>query len=241
MHRDLHAFPTRRSADLSTARATLVLACCDPAAGLLSAEYARTTGDRLLVFHRSGAESLDLLGAGRVHVAGLHYSTKDQPEKNVDMVRRRLGDGYRLLRVADWEEGVALPVADRCRSASMAVCRSRRVAAREPGSGARACLDELLNGRPVSGRIVSGHAAVACAVRDGWADAGVCVRLSASEARLRFLPVRTESLDLCYAEDLHSIPRIRGLVSLLRSRAYRQLLGDLPGYDTTHTGAMMQV
>ena len=74
--------------------------------------------------------------------------------------------------------------------------RRLRWAAREPGSAARECLDELLGNRHFSGRVVNGHAAVAEAVRAGWAEAGVCVRFSAAEAGLNFLPVPgSEALD----------------------------------------------
>src|SRR5262245_3840909 len=42
--------------------ATLVVACCDPAAGILAAEYARATGYRLLALQRSSRQALTLLG-----------------------------------------------------------------------------------------------------------------------------------------------------------------------------------
>ena len=45
----------------AAAETTLVMACCDPAAGLLAAEYARASGFRLLVFPRGGRAALDLL------------------------------------------------------------------------------------------------------------------------------------------------------------------------------------
>ena len=59
--------------------------------------------------------------------------------------------------------------------------------------------------------MVNGHAAVAEAVRAGWAEAGVCVRFSAAEAGLNFLPVRSEALDLCFPATLQHDPRIQAL------------------------------
>src|SRR4051794_20659284 len=65
----------RAGADFPTAdadpAATLVLASCDPAAGLLAADYARVSGFRLLALPRSGRQALALLGRGLVHVAGV--------------------------------------------------------------------------------------------------------------------------------------------------------------------------
>lgn len=74
---------------------TLVMACCDPSAGLLAGEYARASGFRMLVLQRGGAAALDLLQRGLVHVAGVHRSTTDHPGRNAETVRERLGTGYR--------------------------------------------------------------------------------------------------------------------------------------------------
>jgi molybdate-binding protein/DNA-binding XRE family transcriptional regulator len=223
----------------SAAATTLVMASCDPAAGLLAAEYARASGFRLLVFPRSGRMALELLRQKLVHVAGLHYSTEAAPERNAETVRAQIGGDCRLLRVAKWESGIALAADDRSRSAESVARRHLRWAARETGSAARECLDGLLGQRPFAGREVSGHAAVAEAVRAGWAEAGVCVRFSAAEAGLNFLPVRSEILDLCFPVAFQHDPRIQALVRLLRDRVCRRLISELPGYDARETGELL--
>jgi molybdate-binding protein/DNA-binding XRE family transcriptional regulator len=223
----------------STAETTLVMASCDPAAGLLAAEYARASGFRLLVFPRGGRAALELLRQKLVHVAGLHYSTKEAPERNAETVRSQFGGDCRLLRVAKWESGIALASDDRSRSTESVARRGLRWAARESGSAARECLDGLLGKRQFAGREVNGHAAVAEAVRAGWAEAGVCVQFSAVEAGLNFLPVRSETLDLCFPAAFQHDPRIQALVRLLRGRACRRLISELPGYDARETGEML--
>ena len=220
---------------------TLTVATCDPAAGLLAGEYGRATGFRLLVFPRSGSRALELLKQGLVHVAALHRSTGKHPQRNAETVGERLGRGFHLLRVAEWEEGLALPADNSSRTAASVARRTQCWAGREPGSGARECLDELLEGRRFAGREVGGHAAVAEAVRSGWAGAGVCVRLSAEEAGLHFLPVRTESLDFCFSTRSQRDPRIQALVRVLRSRGCRRLMSELPGYDARQTGEVTPV
>lgn len=221
---------------VSSPPATLVLACCDPASGLLASAYARASGFRLLVIERGGAAALDLLERGLVHVAGIHRSTVEEPERNAETVLTRLGTGHRLLRVAEWQEGLAIPSSEKSRSLSSITRRCDRWALREPGSAARECLDELLDSRPAPGRCVPGHTAVAGAIRAGWADAGVCVEIAAIDAGLRFLPVRTESLDLCIPATHLRDPRVKALVTLLRSKSHRSLISDLPGYNARHTG-----
>jgi molybdate-binding protein/DNA-binding XRE family transcriptional regulator len=230
-----------RDSGSSIAETTLVVACCDPAIGLLAAEYARVSGFRLLAFPQGSAAALDLLKRGLVHLAGLHRSTVEQPGRNAEAARAQLGVGFYLLRAAQWEEGVALAADDRTRSLQSVARGGRRWALREPGSGARECLDALLGDKSASGRQVRSHAAVAEAVRAGWADAGVCVRLAADEAGLNFLPVQTEALDFCFAAALKHDPRMQALMRLLRSRAHRRLVSELPGYDARETGELVKL
>lgn len=227
-------------AETDVAEQTLVLACCDPAAGLLAAEYARASGFRLLVFPRGGGAALELLKRGLIHVAGLHRSTEEHPNLNVETVRAQLGGGYRLLRAARWEEGVALPAEDRTRSADALLRQPHRWALREPGSAARECLEEWSGRQHLPGRVVNAHAGVAQAVRAGWANAGVCVKLAAEEAGLNFLPLRTETLDFCFSDSLMRDPRGQALIRLMRGRAHRRLVSELPGYDARETGELLR-
>lgn len=226
--------------DPALAGDTLVLACCDPAAGLLAHALARVAGVRLLVLERGGLTALDLLRRGLVHLAGLHFSTAEDPDRNRDLVHRELGAGYSLLRAASWEEGLALPEAERGRSLASLSRSGATWALREPGSAARDCLDGFLDRKKAPpGRLVAGHRDVASAIRSGWADAGVCVRISAEEADLAFQPIRTEALDFCLPDSLLSDPRGKALLRVLRSREHRRLLSDLPGYDAGETGGLL--
>lgn len=215
---------------------TLVLACCDPAAGLLATEYARTSGFRMIVLSRSSGAAVDLLARGLVHVAGLHQSTASDPDRNSQIVGQRLGNSVCLIRATHWEEGLAIPSGRTSRNVTSVVRDARRWALREEGSAAHDCLEGLLEGAKPRGRAVWGHSGVVEAVRSGWADAGVCVRLPAEEAGLNFLSVRTEMLDFCYWESQAGDPRVLALIRLLRSKDYRQLLSELPGYDARETG-----
>lgn len=225
----------------SAARQTLVVACCDPAAGLLASEFARETGQRMLVLHRSSRQAVELLKQGKVHLAGLHFSTDDEPEGNAIVVRDMLGNDFQLVRVARWREGIATSPAARVRSVRGALRSKLRWVGREPGSGARQCLDRLLGGRRAPRHLAPHHRGVAEAVRSGWADAGVCVELTSAEAGLTFLPVQQEAYDLCIPNALFDEPRIQAFLNVVRSVNYRRLLAGLPGYDTTDTGTLYVV
>ena len=172
---------------------TLVIACCDPAVGLIAQELAREGDVRLIVLPRSSHAALDLLGKGLVHAAGVHLARADEPEGNLAAVRDcfRAGSDHRLLRVADWDEGIALAPGLGLRTVEAVIRARLRWVCREAGSGAQQCLHEVLGAEtkrqlPRNSRLASDHRGVADAIRNGWADAGVCLRLTEPGSQPRF-------------------------------------------------------
>lgn len=226
---------------LASAEKTLVLACCDPAAGLMADEYNRTTKHRMLILQRSSQQSLNLLREGKIHAAGLHLSTSEDPDRNAQAVRETLGTEYQLLRIAIWQEGIAMASTSRCRSIGSVVKSRFKWVGREPGSGARRCLDRLLGKRADNLRLVRHHRAVAEAVSSGWVDAGVCIQLASAEAGLKFLPVSEDFYDLCIPVAVLHDDRIQALINVVRSTTYRRVLENLPGYSTVRTGELNPV
>ncbi len=71
----------------SRATDTLVIASCDPAAGLLASCFAQLSGLKILVLPRSSSQSVELLRKGLVHMAGIHLSTNEEPNKNTQFVQ----------------------------------------------------------------------------------------------------------------------------------------------------------
>lgn len=220
---------------------TLVVAGCDPAAGLLARRLAEAGDVRLIHFPRSSRRALDLLGRGCVHAAGMHLGGPDDPD-NERIVSETLGDGHRLLRVAAWAEGLAVAPGSGVDSVRRALTGDLRWVGREPGSGARACLDRVAEeaglSPPEAAGTVSRHREVSSAIRAGWADAGVCVQVAAAEAGLEFLTLGLEAYDLVLPPGSEDDPRVRSLVDAVRSSAYRQLLAEVPGYVTDTTGTL---
>ncbi|MCX7700327.1 MAG: helix-turn-helix domain-containing protein [Gemmataceae bacterium] len=220
---------------------TLVVACCDPAAGLLAREYSRRSGYRLIVLTRSSSAAMSLLQQGRVHAAGLHFATPAEPQENTRTVRKMLGIGFDLLRGARWQSGLCFRPARPILRIENLARQGLRWVGREDGSAARRCLEELFDGRLPTRRVARDHRGVALAVRDGWADAGVCHRLVSDEFGLSFLGVRWEFFDWCIPAAWRDDPRIVALIDTVRSSNYRQLLSDLPGYDVRETGDIQAI
>lgn len=210
-------------------RRTLVLASCDPAIGWVASEYRRATGYRLLPLQRSSRQALEMLRQGTADVAGIHLASRQDDAGNAARARAVLGVGYSLLRFAIWEEGLAVSAEAFGQSIRSLLKSKLHWVGREVGSGARECQDEVLGTRSAPRRVVRDHRGVVEAIRNGWADVGVCLRFATEEAGLGFVAVREERYDLCFPTALKADPRIRALVDLVRAPAFRSILDELPG------------
>jgi len=225
--------PTHATGD---AHRTLMIACCDPAVSLLLTAYARRSGFRPICLHRTSREALELLRRGVIHLAGVHLARVGDAGGNAASAGAAIGRGHSVLRMVRWESGVAItkagPKTSQWSTRSLARSNLRWIG-RAPGSGARDCQDEVLGTRTAPKRIAGSHRGVVEALRGGWAEAGVCLRLVCEEAGIPFVPVRRECYDLCVRDSDVSDPRVAALIETVRSRAYRDLIQELPGYETS--------
>jgi len=112
----------------------------------------------------------------------------------------------------------------------------------------RMVLDALLTAQGIDPLSVNGYHqevygphAVAAAIRNGFADAGMCTSSIASANGLRFVPVADEDYELAVRIDQCGDPRIRKLVSLIQSPVYHALLEKIGGYDLTLTGSIRRL
>jgi molybdate-binding protein/DNA-binding XRE family transcriptional regulator len=230
-------------ANTEVARTTLVLATCDPAAGYLAAMYERNSGYRLLVLTRTSSDALELAKSGLAHVAGIHFAAADDRHGNAaELSSRAPGCDMSLVHVARWEEGLASQPAAQVRSAAAAARSKMRWIGRLSGAAARRYQDDLLGKRRAPRHIARDHRGVVDAIRNEWADVGICLRLTTEEAQLAFLGIGEENYDLCFRQEFASDPRIVRLIATICSPEYRQLLAELPGYrEQRHLGEIEHV
>jgi molybdate-binding protein/DNA-binding XRE family transcriptional regulator len=221
---------------------TMVLAGCDPAAGLLAAIYRRQGGLRMLVFTRTSGEALALLERGLIHAAGVHLAdVNDRGGNAAALARLDLDYDLHLLHLASWEEGLAFAPRLGLKSAAAAIRRRLRWIGRPAGAGARRSQDLVRGDRPAPRHAARDHRGVVEAIRSGLADVGVCVRLASEEGQLGFLPIAREPYDLCYRQADADDPRLAALARAVQSGDYRRLLADLPGYQPQNLGEVEHV
>jgi molybdate transport repressor ModE-like protein len=111
------------------------------------------------------------------------------------------------------------------------------------GTGTRLLLDELLAQAGLLpediagfGRVESSHAAVAQAVTSGTADVGLGTEYAARSQGLGFVPLTEERYLLVCLKTALDQPGVQRLLQRLRSRAWHDRLGSLPGYAADHCG-----
>ena len=85
---------------------------------------------------------------------------------------------------------------------------------------------------------VANSSAVAAAVLNGLAEAGICSSGAAHARGLRFIPVAQEYYELAFHREMLEDPRICSLISMINSPEYRCALDTLGVYDTTRTGTI---
>lgn len=218
---------------------TLVIAGCDPLVGMLVQEMAERHAIRVLPLLRSSSEALDLLRQGLVHAAGVHLTDGSGHGANDHAVTSALGAGHVLIHQLRWDAGIAVGTGRPERTLRSLLQANVRWVNREEGSAARDTFDRLLGrGRKPHGyqQVARGHRAIAEAVSSGWAEAGVCIRPAATDARVDFITLNREAYELCVPEHTLDDSRIVALMATLRSRRYRQLVADVPGCESSDSG-----
>ena len=88
-------------------------------------------------------------------------------------------------------------------------------------------------------RTVGSHRTVAEAVAAGLADAGPGIQAAARALDLDFIPLAEERYDLVFADETRESAPVAALLDTLTSRAFRDDIDALPGYDTSRTGTVV--
>jgi putative molybdopterin biosynthesis protein len=231
------------------AQKRLVLAGCDPATGLLSRMVEKISGVEIVSAAASSKLALTWLSEGKVHIAGSHLEDPKTGEFNLPFIRKQFPDEeFSVVTFARWEEGLVISSGNpkRVRNIEDLVRKNIRLVNREPGSGSRALLDQLLqtagvDAQKVQGydRVAYGHLAAAYAVLSRDADVCVATRSAAQTFGLDFIPLHSERYDLVMRKRTADLPAVKAFLDVLHRATLRRKLEVLAGYDTSQTGMIV--
>jgi len=202
--------------------------------------------EQVLAFPVGSLEGLVALRQGSAQLAGCHLLDVQTGEFNLPFVHHFFPDReITLITLAYREQGLLVAPGNPRQVRALEDLAQKNVTTvlRNPGSGTRVWFDRQLNRLGLSpqalhilGNQAQTHTAVAKAVREGKADAGIGLRAAAAEAGLDFVPLFQERYDLIIPNDNLDRPDLLVLLEKLHSGAFRKQIQALEGYETSHTG-----
>jgi molybdate-binding protein/DNA-binding XRE family transcriptional regulator len=226
---------------------TVLLLGCDPAFSLLASHVSRAAPPaRVACRFASSHRALERLAAGRAHLAGTHLHSTARSDSNVKLARERLaGFGGMIVGFSMFEEGLMVAPGNPFRIRSVADLASEKVrfVNREPGAALRVLLDDKLTKGGIPRKALKGyrhevqtHNEGAQMVAHRTADAALGLHAVARAFGLDFVPMAEVRCDVVIPADMLEHPTVRVVLDVLQSRALREEMATVPGYDPSQTG-----
>jgi transcriptional regulator with XRE-family HTH domain len=208
-----------------------VIAGCDPALGVADALAAGRGGPRVIGVAASTGEALDALAGGRCHGVLVHGRAGRLPAPPVPVAR---------WHFAGWEVGLAYdpalghPSLEALLHGPWPLVRRAATAAGDQAL-VRAARRQGLRA-PARAVVAGGH--LDAAQRAAWTGGAAVTYAPAAAAHgLRFAALEAHVVELWVAERWRAHPGVAGLLDVMTSRAFRDRVGGLDGYDLERTGA----
>ena len=219
----------------------------DLALDLLIGQVSRSYPELSVVSSCVGSlAGLVALQRGEADVAGCHLLDEETGEYNLPFLHRILpGEDLLLVNLVHRRQGlmVARGNPKGIRGIEDLVRPEVAMVNRQRGAGTRVLLDLRLREMGIPPHTVRGydrevgtHTAVAAAVAQGDADAGLGILSAAKAMDLDFLPLAMERFDLAIRLADYETPPVAPLVAALRSEAFKAVVREMGGYDTSETG-----
>ncbi len=191
-------------------------------------------------------EAVASLVAGTCDVAGFHIPLGEfEDEAVVHYARWFDARLQRVISVATRRQGLIVAPGNPRKIYGLAdLARPDvRFINRQPGSGTRFLLDQLMLKAGIAPEQINGyeqseytHAAVAAYVASGMADVALGVEPPARQFGLDFVPVASERYFLLCNEHSLAKPQFKVLLNILQGAEFSEAVNRLPGYVATDTG-----
>lgn len=202
-------------------------------------------GIQLQLQYQGSLESLDALAQGRCDIAGFHL-----PEGGLEtdfFLHRRAfkARDHTLIRCATRTQGLMVASGNpkAIRALPDLARRDVRMINRQPNSGTRLELDQLLREANIDSALIAGydtaeftHLAVAATIASGMCDVGFGIEAAAAQYKLGFIPLLRERYYLACRSEIVNAPPVSSLIVALKSAEFAALAGKLAGYDWAGVG-----
>jgi putative molybdopterin biosynthesis protein len=208
----------------------------------------RESGCGLATLFEGSGDGLKRFAGGEAVAAGLHLVQADGGY-NAEAVRTLSGVTDLVLLQWAWrEQGLVVRRGNPLGLSSLAdlPAKGAKLIRRQPGSGAEALLERLIEAGgiertslAVSGQVALTEADVAAAVADGRADCGLAIGAAARRFGLDFLPLARERFDLVLRRRSYFEAPLQRLFAFARSEGFRAQAEAMGHYDVSGLGTVV--
>lgn len=198
-----------------------------------------------LHFHGS-LESLQALAAGHCDIAGFHIPVGKLGQQIAPQYLNLMdSENLSLIYLVRRQQGLMMPAGNprNIHSLNDLSGTDLRFMNRQPSSGTRLLLDQLLLDQGMDAGSIRGysqeeftHMAVAAMVASGAADCGFGIAAVADKFALDFLPLCEEHYCLAIPKRRLQEDAVQALLQILNTEQWRQSLAGLRGYDLSQSG-----
>ncbi|MCL2009157.1 MAG: molybdopterin biosynthesis protein [Synergistaceae bacterium] len=204
-------------------------------------------GTRLSSTHVGSMGGLLALKNGEAHIAPTHLLDEETGVYNVPAVKKLFaGRRMALIKGVGRAQGIMVKKGNPLGIAGIEDLSRSRYVNRQRGAGTRVLLDYRLKavGIDPSGivgyeREAATHMAVAAAVKDGGADAGMGILSAARAMDLDFIPIGSEEYDFAVPTEFLELAHIRAFIGMLKHPDFRRKLEELGGYTVECCGEVV--
>ena len=183
------------------------------------------------------------------HIAPIHLLDGKTGGYNVPIIKELFGDqSMALIKGVGRTQGIMVRKGNPLGITGIEDLPCCRYVNRQRGAGTRILLDYMLKTAGIEPAAIPGyereaatHMAVAAAVRDGSADAGMGVLSAAKAMGLDFIQIGDEEYDFAIPTEYLDIPHVRAFIEILKSHAFLSRLDKLGGYTANRCGEILRI
>lgn len=189
------------------------------------------------------------LRRGDTHFAGIHLLDQEIGEYNITYLQRYLADRkWLLINLVKRQQGLMVPPGNPLGITSLfdLTKPAIRYINRQAGSGTRVLLDYLLRENCIQPDNINGytreeytHLAVAAAIKNNAADAGLGIFAAAQAMELDFVPLTEERYDLVILPEVMGEKNLEILLATIKSDEFRRRADTYGGYSLEVSGEII--
>lgn len=209
----------------------------------------KNTGMSLSSTHVGSMGGLLALSREECHIAPTHVLDEKTGIYNHSIITEVFGnEPMALIKGVGRTQGIMVKPGNPLHIKGLEDLEAVRFVNRQRGSGTRILLDYKLNELGISSEKIDGytreaatHMAVAAAVKNDSADAGLGIYSAAHAMGLDFIPVADEEYDFALKLDTLEKSEIKEFINILKSEELKEKLDSLGGYTTENIGEVVKL